>query len=318
MEILSALSRWIHVLAGIVWIGMLYFFNFVNGPFQGTQDGDTKKKVNPELLPRALFWFRWGAAWTWVTGVLLLQLVFYHGGAHRSTRCAAGAPRAIAMIARRPSWRRSSTTRSQRAARQEPEGLRRASPSCWSSCDLPDAATPASATAPTTSTWRRCFGTIMAFNVWFRIWPAQQKIMRAVKEGTAPDAALVALAGSRSRHNTYMSVPLFWGMINAPHHLLLGRQPRHPASRCLRRLPGRDPHRLAHRLASLQARRQGKGLLTPSDVKRSSAGRARNFAFLTISLSRFFPLFVSVVRFRCSFPLFVSVVRFRCSCAPAP
>ena len=59
------------------------------------------------------------------------------------------------------------------------------------------------------------FGTIMAFNVWFRIWPAQQKIIRAVKDGTAPDAALVALAGARSRHNTYMSVPLFWGMINA-------------------------------------------------------------------------------------------------------
>ena len=58
-------------------------------------------------------------------------------------------------------------------------------------------------------------GTIMAFNVWYRIWPAQQKILTAVKEGTAPDAALVALAGSRSRHNVYMSVPLVWGMINA-------------------------------------------------------------------------------------------------------
>jgi len=55
VDILSALFRWIHILAGIVWIGMLYFFNFVNGPFQGTIDGDTKKKVNPELLPRALW-----------------------------------------------------------------------------------------------------------------------------------------------------------------------------------------------------------------------------------------------------------------------
>ena len=58
------------------------------------------------------------------------------------------------------------------------------------------------------------FGTIMAFNVWFRIWPAQQKIIRAVKDGQAPDGALVALAGVRSRHNTYMSVPLVWGMMN--------------------------------------------------------------------------------------------------------
>src|SRR5215813_14200582 len=60
---------------------MLYFFNWVNGPFAGTMDGDTKKKVVPELMPRALYWFRWGAAWTWVTGVLLLLLVFWHGGA---------------------------------------------------------------------------------------------------------------------------------------------------------------------------------------------------------------------------------------------
>jgi uncharacterized membrane protein len=57
------------------------------------------------------------------------------------------------------------------------------------------------------------FGTIMAFNVWFRIWPAQQKIIRATKEGQAPDAALVALAGTRSKHNTYMSVPLIYMMM---------------------------------------------------------------------------------------------------------
>jgi len=58
------------------------------------------------------------------------------------------------------------------------------------------------------------FGTMMAFNVWFRIWPAQQKIITAVKEGQKPDPDLVALAGTRSKHNTYMSVPLVWMMIN--------------------------------------------------------------------------------------------------------
>ena len=78
MPVLEILFRWIHVLAGVVWIGHLYFFNFVNIPFQGKLDGPTKKTVNPELLPRALFWFRWGAAWTWVTGVLLLGIVYYH------------------------------------------------------------------------------------------------------------------------------------------------------------------------------------------------------------------------------------------------
>ena len=58
------------------------------------------------------------------------------------------------------------------------------------------------------------FGTMMAFNVWFRIWPAQQKIITAIKNGDAPDGDLVALAGLRSKHNTYMSVPLLWTMIN--------------------------------------------------------------------------------------------------------
>src|SRR5678815_1050370 len=79
MEALEAIFRWMHVLAGIIWIGHLYFFNWVNGPFQAKIDGPTKKAVNPELLPRALYWFRWGAAYTWFTGVLLLILVYYHG-----------------------------------------------------------------------------------------------------------------------------------------------------------------------------------------------------------------------------------------------
>ena len=59
------------------------------------------------------------------------------------------------------------------------------------------------------------FGTIMAFNVWFRIWPSQKKIIAAVQGGTPPDAALAALAGTRSKHNTYLSIPLVWMMIDS-------------------------------------------------------------------------------------------------------
>ena len=59
------------------------------------------------------------------------------------------------------------------------------------------------------------FGTTMAFNVWFRIWPSQQQIISAIKNGAAPDAKLVALAGLRSRHNTYLSIPLVWTMLNS-------------------------------------------------------------------------------------------------------
>ncbi|MBI2167833.1 MAG: urate hydroxylase PuuD [Candidatus Omnitrophica bacterium] len=62
------LLRWIHFLAGIVWIGALYFFNLVNGPFAKTMDAETKKKVVPQLMPRALWWFRWGAMVTILSG----------------------------------------------------------------------------------------------------------------------------------------------------------------------------------------------------------------------------------------------------------
>src|SRR6266536_2245951 len=71
--------RWGHVVAGVMWIGHLWFFNYVNGPLQGKLDAPTKKLVVPELMPRALYWFRWGAAWTWITGIVLLGMVYYMG-----------------------------------------------------------------------------------------------------------------------------------------------------------------------------------------------------------------------------------------------
>src|SRR5437773_11945307 len=78
-EWLNLVFRWIHVLAGVMWVGHLSFFNFVNAQVAKTYDPDSKKKVIPELMPRALYWFRWGAAWTWITGVLLLAFVYYMG-----------------------------------------------------------------------------------------------------------------------------------------------------------------------------------------------------------------------------------------------
>src|SRR5688500_20068716 len=61
--------RWSHFVAGITWIGLLYFFNLVNVPVQKTLDADTKKKVNPDLLGRALWYFRWGAVVTVLAGL---------------------------------------------------------------------------------------------------------------------------------------------------------------------------------------------------------------------------------------------------------
>jgi uncharacterized membrane protein len=63
------LLRWLHILAGIVWVGMLYFFNLVNVPFMKEIDAATKGKVVPTLLPRALWWFRWGSVATVLLGI---------------------------------------------------------------------------------------------------------------------------------------------------------------------------------------------------------------------------------------------------------
>ena len=80
MELIHPIFKWLHIIAGVLWIGLLYFFNWVNGHFVATLDAETKKKVVPELMPRTLYFFRWGAAWTWFTGLILLLVVFYHGG----------------------------------------------------------------------------------------------------------------------------------------------------------------------------------------------------------------------------------------------
>ena len=79
-EISHAIFKWLHIIAWITWIGLLYFFNFINGHLTATYDAESKKKVVPELMPRALYWFRWGAAWTWYTGVILLYVIFWNGG----------------------------------------------------------------------------------------------------------------------------------------------------------------------------------------------------------------------------------------------
>ncbi len=159
--------RWIHVLAGITWIGHLYFFNLVNGPFAKTMDADTKKKVVPQLMPRALWWFRWGAMFTILSGygyifwkifVATDAGFFGTGGLFTST------------------WGKWITI----------GGL---------------------------------LGTIMWFNVWFIIWPAQKKLIGWIKAGQAPPeaAGLTRRAFLASRTNSYLSVPMLFCMGAASH-----------------------------------------------------------------------------------------------------
>ncbi len=66
------LLRWIHFLAGVTWIGLLYYFNFVQGPFFAEADATTRSNATQKLVPRALWWFRWGAMLTFLSGLAIL------------------------------------------------------------------------------------------------------------------------------------------------------------------------------------------------------------------------------------------------------
>ena len=71
MELWLFLLRWIHFLAGITWIGLLYYFNFVQTPFFAETEPAVRSGAVQKLVPRALWWFRWGAMVTFLTGILI-------------------------------------------------------------------------------------------------------------------------------------------------------------------------------------------------------------------------------------------------------
>lgn len=73
------LLKWLHIFFGIMWIGHLYYFNFTQGAFMAQTDAGAKSQVQQKLLPIALWWFRWGAMWTFVTGLGMLHTATYTG-----------------------------------------------------------------------------------------------------------------------------------------------------------------------------------------------------------------------------------------------
>jgi len=74
-EFFNFLFRWGHVLFGITWIGLLYYFNFIQTEYVKEADDDAKKDVMSKLAPKALWWFRWAAFFTFLTGLLLLHFI---------------------------------------------------------------------------------------------------------------------------------------------------------------------------------------------------------------------------------------------------
>jgi uncharacterized membrane protein len=76
--LLLGIGRWIHIVAGVMWIGLLYYFNFVQVPALADAGKDgTGGGITKHVAPRALFWFRWAAVVTWLAGAMLLGKNFF-------------------------------------------------------------------------------------------------------------------------------------------------------------------------------------------------------------------------------------------------
>lgn len=81
-EFLILLMRWVHIVSGVTWIGLLYYFNIVQVPFMKETDPGTKSGVVQKLLPRALWWFRYAALVTVLSGLIIISSHFTHGHGH--------------------------------------------------------------------------------------------------------------------------------------------------------------------------------------------------------------------------------------------
>ncbi|MFQ5698038.1 MAG: urate hydroxylase PuuD [Myxococcota bacterium] len=87
MDFVEFLLRWFHFLAGITWIGILYYFNFIQTPFLATElGGQARSAMVRGLVPNALWWFRWGAMFTFITGVLIILMRWGSGEPLSSAR----------------------------------------------------------------------------------------------------------------------------------------------------------------------------------------------------------------------------------------
>jgi uncharacterized membrane protein len=208
---LQLLFRWAHVVASVLWLGLLYFFVLINAQASRGLDDATRRAAQPVLMPRALFWFRWAAVWTWVSGLLLAVLLYYlRGGLLEEP---GGKPwvwlafflgvLAVALVLYNAIMR---GMRNPAAANALSLLL------LFALYALLDRVGGFTGTALYIHAGM-AMGTAMAMNVWLAVWPGQRRIMTALREGGTPDARDVRDVAVRARQNALMSVPLVFLMI---------------------------------------------------------------------------------------------------------
>jgi uncharacterized membrane protein len=151
--------RWLHLFFGVMWIGLLYYLNFVQVPTMPAIPAEQKGAITGHIAPKVLFFFRYGALLTVLTG---LGIAFHNGYAVNAlTFQGIGA-----------------------------DGTNLIGIGMW-------------------------LAIVMAFNVWFIIWPAQKKILGIVEASAEEKAAAAPRALYASRTNTLLSIPMMYAMVSA-------------------------------------------------------------------------------------------------------
>ena len=156
----SWLFRYLHVLSGIMWIGLLWYFNFVQIPSMPNIPDEQKPAIGKVIAPKALFWFRWAALVTILTGLIVAYL---QGYVHQAMTLGIGS------------------------------GFGKS-------------------TAIGIGMW---LGLIMAYNVWFIIWPNQKKALGIIESTPEEKAKSAKTAMLTSRVNTLLSLPMLLSMVMA-------------------------------------------------------------------------------------------------------
>jgi len=232
-EWLNLVVRWIHVFAGILWIGQTYFFTWLDGTLTAAEEAGGKddapgrvwmvhsggfyvveKQRFAVALPRKLHWFRWEAAVTWISGMLLLVIVYYVGGALVDDRVAdiqVGSGVAIGLGLLLVAWVVYDLLWQSPVGRSETVF---AGVSYLLVVGVVFGLTRLLSTRAAYIHVGAMFGTLMTANVWLRILPAQRRMIADLEEGRQPDAALAARAKLRTKHNTYMVVPTVFIMVS--------------------------------------------------------------------------------------------------------
>jgi uncharacterized membrane protein len=234
-EWLNLVFRWVHVFAGIMWVGTTYYFTWLDARLSEEEKAAAntgqagqiwmvhsggfyvveKRKV-PDLASRTLHWFRWEAGTTWLSGMGLLIIVYYLGGGALidtdvyDISLAKAVGLGIGLLI--AGWIIYDLVMISALGRNEKlvavifyallvvtaYGLTRVFSGRAAYIHL-----------------GALMGTIMAANVWMRILPAQKKMIAAINAGGKPDDALSAQAKLRSKQNTFMAVPVVFIMLSS-------------------------------------------------------------------------------------------------------